>query len=82
MLKAAKEAEFDYFKGKAIEQLSDKAKTGYYHSYKSPILFPKSELVEELQKLGLNEIADLVISGEFDEDPEPGEEVKIKPYVA
>lgn len=44
-----------------------KCRDGYYHDFKSPLTFPKSQLATDLRAMGLKETAARVEKGEFDE---------------
>lgn len=53
-----------------VKYMIAKAKEGYYHDFKSKITTPKLQLIKDLQVVGLDSIANLVMEGEFDEDPD------------
>jgi len=53
-----------------IEQVDDiivKAKEGHYHDSESELPAPKAQLIEDLQEVGLEEIAQRVEDGDYDE---------------
>lgn len=51
-----------------LDALIERCKNGEYHDFKNTTFpAPKSQLVRELEELGLHEIALRVMDGEFDE---------------
>jgi hypothetical protein len=78
MLETALEGAHSFEIKLKIERILDKAKTGYYHDYKSPINFPKLQLVDDLVGAGLEELADIVMRGEFDENTDDVEQVLLR----
>lgn len=49
-----------------VKPLVWKARRGYYHDFLSPLALPEAQLVNDLLELGLTELAQRVIDGEFD----------------
>lgn len=47
-----------------------RARSGYYDDYKSPLAAPIITLVADLRGLGLNDLAQRAINGEWDGTPE------------
>jgi hypothetical protein len=51
-------------------ELIDKAKSGYYHDFKSELATPKSQLVEDLSYFPeLQDVRESIIDGDYDEPP-------------
>jgi hypothetical protein len=44
----------------------EKAKTGYYDDYDSPLVFPITELVSDLMRAGFPKLARRAANGDFD----------------
>lgn len=69
-----------------LEEMADKAATGYYHDFLSPLATPEIQLVADLRELAsrpatprnsrplLRAMAQRVIAGEFDATREESEE--------
>lgn len=50
-----------------IQSIIDKAKKGMYHDFESEYTLPKHELFKDLVNAGLQNVAEEVVSGEYDE---------------
>jgi hypothetical protein len=50
----------------APQDIVTRAVGGYYHDYRSPLAFPIIQLVQDLQAVGLTELAGRAKRGEFD----------------
>jgi len=63
-----------------LDDLADKAATGYYHDYLSPLTFPEMQLAEDLSLAALSGNAEAiklrqrVINGDFDATAAEAEE--------
>lgn len=57
----------------APSAMVEAALAGYYHDFESELAFPEMQLVADLRKLGLEELAQRVIDGEFDASKEESE---------
>jgi len=53
-----------------LNRMIELARAGYYDNYKSPLLIPSSQLVDDLRALDLDSLISLVAEGEFDGTPE------------
>lgn len=51
----------------SLDDLILRARTGYYHDFKSPLACPKIQLVNDLMRHGLVQLAQEVKQGKFDE---------------
>lgn len=51
-------------------EMIERAREGYYDDYKSPLATPCVQLVNDLHELGLAELRDRAINGEFDGTPQ------------
>ncbi|MBO2461553.1 hypothetical protein [Actinomadura violacea] len=49
-----------------LAPLIERAKTGYYNDFQSPLVSPIMELVKDLRKAGHHDLARRAIDGEFD----------------
>lgn len=58
----------------APQEMIQKAREGYYSDYDSPLTFPCQQLVLDLHKLGLKELASRAVNGEFDATKEESDE--------
>lgn len=65
-MKAASRLVMALAEAKAPEALIERARKGYYGDFTSPLTFPISALVAELQQLGLNDLARRAMHGDFD----------------
>jgi len=57
-----------------LESMIKLARGGYYSDYGSPLDFPEMQLVADLRGLGLTDMAQRTINGEFDGTPEESDE--------
>ena len=60
-----------------LTEMADKAATGYYHDFLSPLDFPEMQLVNDLMKVGTSEAMALrrrVMDGEFDASAKEGDD--------
>ncbi len=60
-----------------LNDMADKAATGYYHDYLSPLAAPELQLLADLHAVGTpaaNELAARHMNGEFDASIEESEE--------
>lgn len=57
----------DVLANKSIAILIDRAKNFEYHDFKSEIPAPKIMLFRDLKLIGLDELAEKAINGEYDE---------------
>jgi hypothetical protein len=51
-----------------INVVKNRLESGYYHDFITPVAMPKAELKNDLEMLGLSDVAQLVVEGIFDED--------------
>jgi hypothetical protein len=58
------------YKAGAPAHLVNQARLGYYDDYKSPLTFPKMQLIHDLKAANLHDLALHVIAGLFDSTPE------------
>jgi hypothetical protein len=54
----------------APTEMIERARAGYYDDYKSDLPFPCVQLVNDLREVGLTELAQRTIAGEFDGTPQ------------
>jgi hypothetical protein len=81
MLQTAKQTaqeKGETYKLSTIQTMITRAEMGYYHDFKSDHPTPKSQLINDLMMVGLKDIAQLVMDGEFDEEPDEEDTAKIK----
>lgn len=57
----------------AAPEMIERARAGYYDDYKSELPTPIAQLVAECREMGLHDIAERAINGEFDATHEEGE---------
>lgn len=57
-----------------VWEMSERAGTGYYSDYNSPLATPCIQLVADLRALGLEELAKRAIDGDFDATKEESDE--------
>jgi hypothetical protein len=50
----------------APQDMITQAHAGYYHDFRSPLALPISQLVHDLQAVGLTHLADRAKQGDFD----------------
>jgi hypothetical protein len=65
-----------------LDEMADKAATGYYHDYLSPLDLPEMELAADLQEAGTPQALALRrrhINGEFDASKEESDEWAASP---
>jgi hypothetical protein len=65
-----------------LDEMADKAATGYYHDFLSPLDFPEMALVNDLMKVGTPQAKALrrrVMDGEFDASREESDEWAASP---
>ena len=70
MLETAEMVERDFIRRAKIRNIRQGALRGEFHDFKSPYTFPKLDLVEALEQVGLEDIIKLIEQGEFDEMPD------------
>lgn len=51
-----------------IDNIIELAKNGTFHDFRSQVATPKILLFEKLRTIGLNEMADKTINGDYDDD--------------
>ena len=57
-----------------LEDMADKARTGYYHDYLSPLAMPSVQLLNDLKKHGKTQLIKRHMNGEFDASPEESDD--------
>lgn len=62
-----------------LAPMIERAKNGYYHDFKSPLIDPIPVLMEELLVLGHSGLADRAMNGDFDATPEESREWAASP---
>lgn len=60
-----------------IDKILAEAEAGDYHDYKSKYTLPKVRLVMHLEEVELNDLADRVRDGDFDEEPDEEDKKKL-----
>src|SRR5215211_294032 len=65
-----------------LDRMIERARSGYYNDWKSPVDFPKVELAMDLQLVGLMDLKRQVINGDFDDEPDADDTIMMDAELA